>query len=107
MKVCKHVTLVLNYRCRSPCTFRTLLGLLCFWCPSRPKLANDGIRSILGDDIRRMDHVELFSSILACKSENGKLTAWVIGKEAGYVEHLASHYNPTITLRRVLRNPCQ
>merc|ERR1740130_18923 len=65
-------------------------------------ISDGDIRGILANDIRWVDHVELFSGILACEGKDCKLTPRMILKEVGHVEHLASNHNPAIALRRVL-----
>mmetsp|Transcript_84168 Transcript_84168/g.235796 ORF Transcript_84168/g.235796 Transcript_84168/m.235796 type:complete len:219 (-) Transcript_84168:88-744(-) len=65
-------------------------------------LADDGVRRVLRDHIRRVDHVELLCGVLACEGQDGQLSARVIAQEAGDVEHLAVHHDPAVSLRVVL-----
>mmetsp|Transcript_21924 Transcript_21924/g.59890 ORF Transcript_21924/g.59890 Transcript_21924/m.59890 type:complete len:226 (+) Transcript_21924:439-1116(+) len=70
-------------------------------------LADDGIWSVLGDDVRGVDHVELRSGVLASEGQDGKLTTRVLGEEAGDIQHVAVQDNPAVFLRVVLRHVLQ
>mmetsp|Transcript_150851 Transcript_150851/g.366389 ORF Transcript_150851/g.366389 Transcript_150851/m.366389 type:complete len:222 (-) Transcript_150851:774-1439(-) len=51
-----------------------------------------------------MDHIKFRSSIFACESEDRKLTAGVLGKELGHVQHAVMEDDPAIALGVMLCN---
>merc|ERR1719507_2753046 len=70
--------------------------------PSATDHSNDSVRSVLRDHIRRVDHVELLSGVLAREGQNRKLATWVLGEEVRHVQHLAVDHDPAIALGSVL-----
>merc|ERR1719265_433081 len=67
---------------------------------------NCGIGSILWNDIRRMNHVELFCCIFSTKSQDCELAAWVIFEKLSHIQHLTRNNDPTAFLCGVLCNLC-
>mmetsp|Transcript_90009 Transcript_90009/g.205699 ORF Transcript_90009/g.205699 Transcript_90009/m.205699 type:complete len:492 (+) Transcript_90009:175-1650(+) len=66
--------------------------------------ADHGVGRVLLQHIRRVDHVELRTGVLASECQDGELTAGVVLQEAGDVEHLAVQHNPAIILGGMLGN---
>merc|ERR1719210_2716681 len=81
-----------------------LIIILILTAATAAELANDGIRGIFGNDIWRVDHVELRSSILACEGQDGELAARVLRQNRSHVQHTVVEDNPAVTLRSVLCN---
>merc|ERR1711988_1010492 len=99
-----HVALVNLHRRRSGCTslaFLFFLLLFSFWF-TFTKTANDSIRSVLTDNVWRVNHVELFCGILASECQNRQLAPWMLREEACDIENLTCDNHPTVSLRRVL-----
>mmetsp|Transcript_1622 Transcript_1622/g.3518 ORF Transcript_1622/g.3518 Transcript_1622/m.3518 type:complete len:312 (+) Transcript_1622:714-1649(+) len=69
--------------------------------------ANDAVRRVLLDHIRRMDHVELSRRILSSECEDCELATRMVLQEAGDIENLSVQHHPTIVFRHMLGNLLQ
>jgi len=68
--------------------------------------ADDGVRSVLADDVRGVDHVELLCGILSGEGQDGELTPRVFAQETGHIQNLAINHHPAICLSVVLGHIC-
>jgi len=68
--------------------------------------ANDGIRSVLADDVRGVDHVELLRSILSGEGQDSQFSPRVVAQETGHIQNLAINHHPAICLAVVLGHIC-
>mmetsp|Transcript_54685 Transcript_54685/g.171699 ORF Transcript_54685/g.171699 Transcript_54685/m.171699 type:complete len:630 (+) Transcript_54685:168-2057(+) len=64
--------------------------------------ADDSVRRILANNVRWVDHVELGSGILACESQDSKLTTRMLRQKVGHVQDLIPQDDPTVALGGVL-----
>merc|ERR1719161_1972328 len=58
--------------------------------------ADDCIRRVFANHVRRVDHVELLGGVLASKGNNGELAARMILQEVCDIKDLSVHCDPAI-----------